>query len=104
MRRRTRTERTKFAHEMRLVGVSICEGKVRPRERRAHDRLPPGPGETRQPFETLRGHSDVSEEAPMQVARRYAKLRREIGNRERQFGAEQMIDRSNNQVICRRCV
>src|SRR5262245_59968994 len=70
MRRRARTERAEFAHEMRLVGIAIGEREVRPGERRSHDRLPPGPGKTRQSLETFRRHADVREKAAMQLARR----------------------------------
>src|SRR5262245_18927339 len=101
MRRRARPEGAEFAHEMRLVGVAVGERKVCPRQRRAHDGLAPRPGKAREPLETLRRYTELGEKAPVQLARRYSKFRREFGHREEDVSAEQTIDGTDDQVVGR---
>jgi hypothetical protein len=80
MRRKTRADRAKFAHQMRLIGIPVREREVRPRNRRAHDGLAPGARETREPFEEFRRHAGVRDEPPMQMPRRNAKFFRDVGD------------------------
>src|SRR5262245_28965504 len=101
MRRRTRAEGLKFAHEMGLVSVPMCEGEVGPRKWRAHDRLPPGARKTRQPFEPFRRHADFVEKATVEMSRREMEFCREVGDCNRFLGAKQTIDRTDDQIVVR---
>jgi len=102
MRRRTGAKRAKLAHQMGLVGVPVGEGEVGPRHWRAHDRLPPGPCEACEAFEPLRRHAHLVEKSPMKVSSRQTEFRCQIGNRDRQIGAQQTIDRTDDEIISRR--
>src|SRR5262249_2461259 len=61
MRRSTRAEGLKLAHEMGLIGVPVCQGEIGPCKRRAHARLPPGARKTREPLEAFRRHAQFVE-------------------------------------------
>jgi len=61
----------------------------------------PCPGEAREPLETLRRYTNLSEKPPVQLARRYPKFLREFGHREEDVSAEQTIDGTDDQVVGR---
>ncbi|HJZ78223.1 MAG TPA: hypothetical protein VKE51_41130 [Vicinamibacterales bacterium] len=101
MRRRTCAEGAKLAHEMRLVSVSVGEREVRPRDGRAHNRLPPRPCEAGKPFETLRRHAHFVEKPPLQVSRGDVQFSRDLGNRDWYLGAKKPIDGTDDQIVGR---
>lgn len=98
MRRWSRAECPKLAHEVRLVGVAIVVGEVSPSERRSHRGALPGSRESSEPLEALRCRADGRHES-VKMPGRHAKVAREADHGQRIFSAEQPIHGADDEPV-----
>ncbi len=99
MRRWSRAECPKLAHEVRLVGVAIGVGEFCPSERRSHRGALPGSRESSEPLEALRSRADGRHESSVKMPGRHAKVSRKADHGQRIFSAEQPIHGADDEPV-----
>jgi hypothetical protein len=94
-------KRAKLTDQVCLIGISMRERKISPRDGWAHGRLLPRTRKSRKAFQALRSDPYCPEKSTLQVTRRYLQSACEGDDGERVSGHEEPIDGFDDEPIGR---